>query len=89
MREYVKVPLLHAHARMSLLVYLANAMPMDTTDRTMPMPARHQSRLASAMMSSPFYSIHYHIDRLAVPDCIATENSFHHETVLLQEYNQI
>ena len=56
MREYVKVPLLHAHARMSLLVYLANAMPMDTTDRTMPMPARHQSRLASAMMSSPFYS---------------------------------
>lgn len=56
MREYVKLPLLHAHARMSLLVYLANAMPMDTTDRTMPMPARHQSRLASAMMSSPFYS---------------------------------
>lgn len=54
MREYVKLPLLHAHARMSLLVYLANAMPMDTTDRTMPMPARHQSRLASAMMSSPF-----------------------------------
>ena len=56
MREYVKLPLLHAHARMSLLVYLANAMPMDTKDRTMPMPARHQSRLASAMMSSPFYS---------------------------------
>ena len=56
MREYVKVPLLHAHARMSMLEYLANAMPMDTTDRTMPMPARHQSRLASAMMSSPFYS---------------------------------
>ena len=56
MREYVKLPLLHAHARMSLLVYLANAMPMDTTDRTMPMPARHQSRLASAMMSAPFYS---------------------------------
>ena len=56
MREYVKVPLLHAHARMSLFVYLANAMPMATTDRTMPMPARHQSRLASAMMSAPFYS---------------------------------
>ena len=56
MREYVKVPLLHAHARMSMLEYLANAMPMDTTDRTMPMPARHQSRLASAMMSAPFYS---------------------------------
>lgn len=56
MREYVKLPLLHAHARMSLLVYLANAMPMDTKDRTMPMPARHQSRLASAMMSAPFYS---------------------------------
>ena len=56
MREYVKVPLLHAHARMSMLEYLANAMPMDTTDRTMPMPARHQSRLASAMMSLPFYS---------------------------------
>ena len=56
MREYVKLPLLHAHARMSLLVYLANAMPMDTTDRTMPMPARYQSRLASAMMSAPFYS---------------------------------
>ena len=48
-----------SNCRCSMLmrvVYLANAMPMDTTDRTMPMPARYQSRLASAMMSLPFYS---------------------------------
>ena len=73
MREYVKLPLLHAHARMSLLVYLANAMPMDTKDRTMPMPARHQSRLASAMMSSPFYSFinEYITISIALPSLIA------------------